>query len=391
MPWKEKGLETMRAEFVERVLAKEKSKAALCREYGISRPTGDKWINRYLNGASLANSSRAPVTQYARIPDETEAMIVDYRTKYPAIGALKLRRILENKGITNLPCAKTFNNVFKRNGLITKEASQSAKPCKRFEKKQPNDMWQSDYKGHFPLQDKTECHTLNIIDDCSRYNLCCKPMYGETFDEIKPVITRLFYEYGLPFSWLCDNGNPWGTSQSFGYTRFEVWLMELGVLTLHGRARHPQTQGKDESFNRSFTREELLYYTPKDMEDASIRFEKYRNFYNNIRPHHALGLDVPSSRYKPSNRKMPKKITCWEYASDCMVRKVKSTGYFNYNNQGLFLSEAFAGKDIAIKKANSLGHINLFFRQFFIGRINLIQRVYTSKTAYLLKGDPRME
>ena len=57
MPWKEKGLETMRKDFVERVLAHEKSKSALCREYGISRPTGDKWIARYLAGEKLEDLS----------------------------------------------------------------------------------------------------------------------------------------------------------------------------------------------------------------------------------------------------------------------------------------------------------------------------------------------
>ena len=389
MPWKENRLEIMREEFVKRVLANEKSKAALCREYGISRPTGDKWIARYLSGEVLCNRSRAPERQARHISNETEELIVTYRKKYPAIGALKLHRILENEGRTDIPCAKTINNIFKRNGLITKEASLAATPCQRFERKSPNDMWQSDYKGHFSLQDKTQCHTLNIIDDCSRYNLCCEPLYGETFAELQPVVKRLFYAYGLPFSWLCDNGNPWGTAQSQGFTRFEVWLMELGILTIHGRIWHPQTQGKDESFNRAFTREELKYYTPKDMVDAATRFQAYRNFYNHIRPHHAIELDVPAARYQPSERKMPDKIIRWEYGTECQLRTVKENGYFSYKGQGYFLSEAFGGKEIAVRESHLPGQITLLFRQFRLGRINLEQRAYTSKRAYLLQDDPR--
>lgn len=87
-------------------------------------------------------------------------------------------------------------------------------------------------------------------------------------------------KYGMPFSFLCDNGTPWGTSQSTGFSRFEVWFMELGILTLHGRIFHPQTQGKEERFNGSLTREFLKYESFEDFEDAKIKLDKYRDFYN---------------------------------------------------------------------------------------------------------------
>ena len=120
MPWKEKGLETMRKEFVERVLAQEKSKSALCREYGISRPTGDKWIARYLEGTSLADLKRAPKTRPNKTDPEIEKKIVEYRERYPAIGAVKMHRMMEDAHYTDLPSPRTFNAIFKRNGLITK-------------------------------------------------------------------------------------------------------------------------------------------------------------------------------------------------------------------------------------------------------------------------------
>lgn len=389
MPWKERELKTMREEFVKRVLAGEKSKASLCREYGISRPTGDKWIARYQAGEPMEDRSRAPQHRSRQVRPELEAEIVAYRTKYPAIGAVKIRRMMENAGKTELPCAKTINNIFARNGLITKEASQAATRHQRYEKAQPNEMWQADFKGHFALKDGVRCHTLNILDDCSRYALSCEPLLGETYDQVMPVLYRLFREYGLPFSLLCDNGNPWGTAQTTGYTRLEVELMELGILTLHGRPRHPQTQGKEERFNGSFTRECLKYNIPANMAAAAEQFEAYRQFYNLERPHHALDLQTPASRYCKSCRPMPKKIEPWEYPAECEVRKVKTTGYFNYKNQGYFLSEAFGGKEIAIRESHLPGQITLLFRQFRIGRIHLEQRVFTSRRIYLLEHDPR--
>lgn len=255
MAWEERTVKQMREEFVKRVLSGEKTKAALCREYGISRVTGDKWIKRFIAGEALSDRSREPLTQPKRTSAATEDAIVNYRQTYPAYGAVKIRRFMENDGYTGLPCVKTYNNIFKRNGLIEKEASLAATPHKRFEKAFPNEMLQGDFKGHFAMKNGKRCHTMNNIDDCSRFCLCVEALENETFSAVKPVFERIFCEYGLPFSFLCDNGNPWGTSQSVGYTQFEVWLMELGVLTIHGRPRHPQTQGKGERFNRSFARE----------------------------------------------------------------------------------------------------------------------------------------
>ena len=389
MAWEERTVEQMREEFVRRVLAQEQSKTALCREYGISRPTGDKWIERFQTGQSMSDQSRAPKTIPGRIPAELEDKIIQLRKQYPAIGAVKLRRMMEDAGHTDLPCARTFNNIFRRHDLIGQEESAAATPIQRFEKAAPNEMWQADFKGHFRMKNGYRCHPLNILDDCSRFNLCIEALENETYDAVKPVMERLFREYGLPFSFLCDNGNPWGTAQSLGYSKFEVWLMELGILTLHGRPRHPQTQGKEERFNRSFTRECLKGKEFKDKAHAQSYFDEYRIFYNEVRPHFALDLEVPAMRYQSSKKQFPNKIEVWEYESEYKLCKVKETGYFNYNGQGFFLSEAFGGKTIAVRESHLPGQLTLVFRNFIIGRIDLNNRVYTLKRAYLIEGDPR--
>lgn len=391
MPWNERTVNHMRTEFVIRALSREKSKAALCREYGITRRTGDKWIKRHILGESMNDRSRAPKKHGRRIDPDIEEIIVSKRQEYPAIGATKIREILLNEGKENLPSAKTFNNIFRRHGLITKEASQNATPNQSFQKENPNDMWQADFKGHFTLGNGEVCHPLNILDDCTRFNLCCEALRTETFEETKPVMERLFRTYGLPFSFLCDNGNPWGTAQSTGFTKFEVWLMELGILTLHGRIRHPQTQGKEERFNQSFKKECLKFNNFRDMASAQAGFDEYREFYNSIRPHHSLNLKVPSSVYQPSRKTYPSMIEEWEYGSEYKLIKVKNSGYITLNGQGYFLSEGFGGKTIAVRESHLPGQITLVFRQFRIGRIDPEKRVFTLKRAYLLNGDPRAE
>ena len=391
MAWEERTVEQMREEFARRVLAQEQSKAALCREYGISRPTGDKWIKRYQQGESLSNRSRAPQSIPGKISAEIEAEIVQLRKRYPALGAVKLRRMMEDAGHTDLPCARTFNNIFQRHNLIGQEESSAATPIQRFEKSTPNEMWQADFKGHFEMANGVRCHPLNIIDDYSRMNICCEPLLTETYAEVKPCMERLFQEYGMPFSLLCDNGNPWGTPQSTGFTQFEVWLMELGILTLHGRILHPQTQGKEERFNGSFTKECLNHHKIQDQADAARIFAEYRDFYNHVRPHMALNLEVPSSRYRISQRKYPSKITEWEYSDDIKIHHVKQTGYITIRGQGYFLSEAFGNKQIGFRESSKGAHlINLYFRQFRIGQIDIEKRVFTFKRAFLVEGDPRL-
>lgn len=210
----------------------------------------------------------------------------------------------------------TINRILARNGLISKQASLAAAPVRRFEKLQPNDMWQGGLQGPLHHGRQAVVPPAEHHRRPQRFNLCCQAQYTETFEELQTVLIRLFREYSLPFSFLCDNGNPWGTVQSTGFTRFEVWLMELGILTLHGRARHSQTQGKKESFNRSMIKELLANARVAALADAQRQFDAYREFYNKERPHHALNLDNSSQHYRPSQRPYPER-TCSRGGNMC--------------------------------------------------------------------------
>lgn len=391
MPWEERKVSQMREEFVRRVLAQEATKSALCREYNISRVTGDKWIKRYKAGESLEDQSRKPNTSPRRTNETVEQAIVQYRQTHKAIGAVKIRKILQDQGIAELPSSKTVHNILVRNGLVSKEESRTVAAHQRFQKAKPNEMWQGDYKGHFAMQNGQRCHPLNIIDDCSRFNLCCEALQSETFAEMQPVMIRLFENYGMPETFLCDNGNPWGTAQTTGFTNFEIWLMELGILTVHGRPRHPQTQGKEESFNRAMTKELLKQTVIADLADAQRQFDEYREFYNNVRPHHALNLDKPSEHYTKSIREYSSKIARWEYPAGAEVRRVKSTGYFTWNGHGYFLSESFGGKEIMIQQSSTENCIKVIFRDFQIAKIDIAQRGFIFRRAYRIENDPRWD
>lgn len=379
MPWEEKTVEKSRADFVKAVMHGEETVSALCREYGISRKTGYKWLERFESGEDLSNKSKAPFHMPNRTPIETEQLILEQRIAHPAWGARKLKRSLEDKGRYGLPAVSTICDILKRNGYISKEESLKHKPWQRFEKERPNELWQTDFKGDFGMRNGERCHALTVLDDHSRYSLCVDAKGSQRYEDVHSSFDRLFREYGLPESLLCDNGNPWGTSQSTGYTRFEVWLMDLGILTIHGRIMHPQTQGKDERFHRTMDEELLNYVKIEDLANAQRHFDRFRECYNTERPHEALNNDVPAKHYEASDRRMPVKIEDWEYESGCELRRIKSTGYITYRNQGYFLSEAFGGCQVAVKECSQSGCVDILYRGFKIGRINVDERVIVSK------------
>ncbi len=389
MPWEDKTVEETRLEFVKRVLSKEKSKSALCREYGISRPTGDKWIERYKNKESLSDRSHRPFHTPNKIDCESEKRIVEARLKEPAIGAKKTRKMLINEGWENPPSISTINAVFKRNNLISKSASEAATPYKRFEKSEPNEMWQADFKGDFEMLNGNRCHPLSIIDDCSRFCINADAKSNQQLNGVKDSFIAAFREYGMPYSLLCDNGTPWGSSQSSSITRFEVWLMEHGVLTIHIRPLHPQAQGKVERFNGSYKRERLNFYTPANLEDAQRCREEYKTFYNNIRPHESLDMEVPAKKYKHSKIEYTEQIVPWEYESDAKIRRIKSSGYLTFGGQGYFLSEGLGEKEVALLPTETDGIFNIIFRQFRVAKLNLNTNTIISRRVYLLHDDPR--
>ena len=389
MPWEEKTVTMSRKEFVERVLRNEKTKSALCREYGISRVTGDKWIGRYLKGESMEDLSRTPHNHPNKIPAETEAEIVRMRLKEPALGAKKIKRMMENNNM-KAPAKSTINEVLRRNGLITPEASLAAQHHQRFQKEEPNEMWQADFKGNFLMRNGDRCHPLSIIDDCSRFCICADALPNEQFQSTKEAFTGAFKLYGLPKSILCDNGTPWGSSQSTAITGFEVWLMEQGVLTVHIRPQHPQCQGKVERFNGSYKRERLKYYVPKDLTDAQRCRDEYRKFYNDVRPHEAIGMDTPSEHYFPSTREYSDLIAPWEYESGGEMHRIKSSGYLTFRGQGYYLSEGLREKDVVLYPAEDEDGVFLVvFREFVVAKLRVDDRTICSRKIFRKHNDPR--
>lgn len=369
MPWEERKTMSLRIEFVAEAMAGETSFAALCRKYNISRKTGYKWIQRMKEDGDLSDRSRAPHTVVNRTPAEQEALILDCRAEHPAWGPRKIERYLQNRGCTDIPCKSTIANILLRNECIDPEESEKHTPWIRFEKSFPNDLWQMDFKGEFNMLNQELCYPLTVTDDNSRMNLCLKAMPNVKYTGFKPVFSRVLSEYGRPYEILCDHGKPWSDSKN-GITEFDLWMMQLDILPIHGRIKHPQTQGKAERFHRTLKTELLRYRPMRDLTDAQACFDKWRWEYNNERPHEALNMKCPANCYKESKRRMIDTLTEPEYDTGEKLRKVNYKGYVSVNRKRYYLSEILAGKLLSMREASE-DMIVLSYGHFDIAKIDL--------------------
>lgn len=367
MPWESKTVEKLREEFV---LAAQTTNniSALCKEFGISRTTGYKWRNIYNEGLPLTDRSRKPKSIANKTPEYVEKLILDVRKDNPGWGARTIKKVLENSGHSNIPCEKTVNNILNRYNCISKEESLKRVPFKRFEKQNCNIMWQTDFKGEFLTRDNKYCYPLTILDDCSRFSIKIAP-YLSTKNVVISSFKAAFEEFGIPESVLSDNG-PQFSGFKKGYTQFEKWLMNHDVLPIHGRIKHPQTQGKIERFHGTMKRELLNHITFDDINDADINLQQWRYKYNNIRPHEALGMRCPSEVYQPSSRQYYDVVKPFEYGGQYHVIKVNSWGYVRFDKWQVYLSETMIGEYIEFRP-NPLGDSFVAcYRNFKIAEFN---------------------
>jgi len=367
MPWECRTVEDQRKEFAQAAMYC-KNFSALCREFGITRRTGQKWVDRYRNGQPLTDRSRRPHATPSRTPQEVESLILAVRADNPGWGAKTIREVLVGNGYANIPCAKTVNNILKRYGCISREESLKRQPMIRFEKERCNQMWQADFKGEFRMGNGMYCYPLDILDDHSRFAIRVTPRLS-TANVVIPVFAEAFREFGLPDSVLSDNGAQFAGFKK-GYTQFERWLMDLDILPIHGRIKHPQTQGKVERFHRTMKQELLKHTVIADIRDAEKQLSAWRDKYNHIRPHEALGMKRPGEVYRPSQRQYDENIKKYEYGGEYHVIKVNSWGYVRFDKWQVYLSETMIDRYIEFRPSSDGESFVACYRNFKIAEFD---------------------
>lgn len=367
MPWKEETVMKQREAFVEAVLSGKDSMSSICREYGISRKTGYKWLERARNGEVLRDESRRPSNQPSKTPQDVEQLILALRQENPSWGCRKIHAILQAQGCQGLPSVKTCGNILKRNGCISPEQSLKHKPFTRFQKELCNQLWQADFKGDFLLLDNTRCYPLTILDDCSRFSLLIDPK--DRPGGVQSSFLKAFKTYGLPYAILSDNGAAFAGPHK-GLSLFERWLMDLDILPIHGRVMHPQTQGKIERFHRTMKDELLKRQSFTDLRDADRALQNWRRRCNELRPHQALNMKTPASLYTPSDRPYSEPGP-FCYSGEYPLVKVNNWGYLRFGPVRVFLSESFANTQLEIRPS-CVDTFLVCYRNFHIATVDAI-------------------
>jgi putative transposase len=354
VPWKETCIVDQRFEFIAAVKADPRGNfTRLCERFGISRPTGYALLARYRERGLEGLENRLPRAQ--ECPHRTEAkvedLVVAMRKKHSDEGPKKLveRLAIAHPGV-RWPAPSTIGEILKRRGLIRPRRARlrvpmypsPLEPCA-----EPNDVWCTDFKGHFQLGDRSRCHPLTITDGASRYLICCEALTAERTELARPHFERAFAEFGLPARIRSDNGPPFATKSVGGLSALSVWWIQHGIVPERIEPGQPQQNGRHERFHRTL-KERTTKPPAQTMAEQQRAFDYFRRDYNDARPHEALGQKPPASMYEPSWRAF-RPARAPEYGEGFDVRRVNHTGVISFRGNLLFVSQLLTGQPVGLR------------------------------------------
>lgn len=328
----------------------------LCREFGISRQAGYRWLQRYRKAGhdvhALDERSHRPLTCPHQIPEEIADLIVEMRKWRPTWGPRKLRGYLvdRNPG-ASFPSVSAIAAILHRNGLTSlrrRKRRRLVVPATRpfASATGPNSVWCIDFKGWFRTADGRRCYPLTLIDAYSRYLLRCEALVDPDTKHVQPILDSAFQEFGTPESIRSDNGPPFVSTGAGGLTALSVWWRQLGIRHDRITPGKPQQNGRLERFHRTLA--ELIGTPERDARAQQRAFDRIRHQYNHERPHEVLGQKPPVSAYAPSPRRYPRKLERFEDVDAQEALVVDRDGFVRWKRRRVFISTALAYEHVTL-------------------------------------------
>lgn len=362
-----------RRQFIAALQSAEWSMSELCARFGISRPTGYKWLARSRAGDdALRDRSRAPHTCPHRTSAPVAALLVAARREY-GWGARKLLQVLRLRHpALQWPARSTVNDLLAGEGLLrrhprrTRWVHPGAAPLRTT---RPNQVWPADFKGQFKTGDGQYCYPLTVTDHFSRTLLVCEGLPSVQSVETARVFRALFREVGLPEAIRTDNGLPFVATGPRGLSTLSVWWMQLGIVHQRIAPGRPQQNGTHERMHRELKRETTRPAATTRRGQQQL-FDRFRARYNHERPHEALADHTPASRWQPSPRPYPEHRQPPEYPAASECRRIGSNGTFSWGGHPVFLSEALRGEHIALEEVDD-GLWNIVYYRTWLGRLDV--------------------
>jgi putative transposase len=375
MPWKDQRVMSQKIEFVEQAMKRGARMSALCLQYGISRETGYKWLNRFKReGADgLEERSRRPRGSPLATAEEMVASILELRERYPRRGPKKLAMLLRNKLGSSTPSVATIARVLRRFGVVRRRSrfGRTVSIVERAPNVQavsPNELWTVDFKGWWRSKDGQRCEPLTVRDAFSRFILAIKVLPSPSLVDVRKAFEHLFKKYGVPQAIQVDNGTPFIHMQSRGgLTRLSAWWVSLGIRLVRSRPGCPQDNGAHERMHRDMSAD--LQAFPASSSLAQQRAcDRWRLEFNRVRPHEALGGKTPSELYKASPRRPTK--TMFLYPPDWFIRTVNDDGKASISGQRIQVGLALVRQRVALQPLGGASH-RIWFRWVDLGTVTL--------------------
>ncbi len=331
----------------------ERSMTELCQRYEIARETGYVWLRRYrqAGAAGLIEHSRATHRHGNQTPEDLEQLVLELRQAHMRWGPRKLKRVLERDQPGRVwPATSTIGALLKREGLVVarkKRWHTAPYTAPLAHANEANRVWCADFKGWFRTADGQRIDPLTISDAHSRYLLRCQAVEKTDTARVQAIFEAAFREYGMPEALRTDNGPPFASRAVAGLSRLAVWWIKLGIVPERIAAGHPEQNGRHERMHRTL-KQETAQPPAANRREQQRTLDRFRQEYNQVRPHEALQMQTPAAVYQPSARTFPARLPEPEYPENMLVRSVRPHGHFRWKKDDVFLSEVLWGERVGL-------------------------------------------
>lgn len=361
MPWKEMKIVEQRVEFVRAVEREKESFTSTCEEFGISRKTGYKWLNRYRlyeNVDALKDQSRAPDWSPNRVHPCVAHELCRLRRKHRHWGPKKLlvKMPVKYKGKYKMPSLSTASRILKNAGLVKcRKRRRKTPPCTNpfTTVTAPNQLWCIDFKGHFRCVNGVRVYPLTVTDAFSRYILCCQAVIEPRTEPVLKIMKRLFRKYGLPDAIRSDNGVPFASVGVAGLSELSIWWTRLEIRHERIEPGKPQQNGRHERMHLTLKQEVCLHPARSEVAQQQA-FNKFVHEYNYERPHEAIGMKTPNEIYFKSARlyeKQMQEATLPEFDKGHVL--VNKSGKIEWRGHKIKVGNALSNQCLEVRRAGS--------------------------------------
>jgi transposase InsO family protein len=282
----------------------------VARRFDVSRQAVHRWLRWYEDQGlpGLVDRSHRPPRCSHQMDPAIEVWVLEARRRNPEWGPRRLVHEASRAGMEPAPSRSGIYRALKRAGLIDPQARRRRdRRFKRWERGGAMELWQLDVVGGVLLADGSECKVLTGIDDHSRFVVCAGVMVRATSRAVCAHFAEAMRRHGVPQEILTDNGKVF--TGRFGAKDTEVLFdricRENGIDHLLTAPRRPTTTGKIERFHRTLRQEFLTGRVFGDLQTAQAELDHWVGSYNTERPHSALDMATPASRFTATDPGRP--------------------------------------------------------------------------------------